>query len=227
MTFVLHPPGWWLGRCVPSPVTDRTRGIHAMGKDNERGVVYGGWMIQGLTVLLVLFARPVAAQEQGVDAALRDRVLQLVERLDDPKPEARDAAQGRLIKLGSKILPLLPEAASVASKDARIAWINSRRSRETERGNQYRGQHGHDPGQGHPALRGASADPEADRQRHHRHARAARRRSDQPLVRSRHQGPDLPRGARRGRQPCRGSDQCLQRRRLDRHHRRNARPRPR
>src|SRR6516225_9541967 len=90
-----------------------------MGKDNERGVVYGGWMIQGLTILLVLLARPVPAQEQAVDAALRDRVLQLVERLDDPKPEARDDAQGRLIKLGSKILPLLPEGASVSSKERR------------------------------------------------------------------------------------------------------------
>ena len=90
-----------------------------MGKDNERGVVYGGWMIHGLALLWLLFARPVTAQEQAVDAALRDRVQQLVERLDDPKPEARDEAQGRLIKLGSKILPLLPEGASVSSKERR------------------------------------------------------------------------------------------------------------
>jgi hypothetical protein len=90
-----------------------------MRKDNGRGVVYGRWMIHGVTLLLVLFARPVTAQEQAVDAALRDRVLQLVERLDDPKPEARDEAQGRLIKLGSKILPLLPEGASVSSKERR------------------------------------------------------------------------------------------------------------
>jgi hypothetical protein len=90
-----------------------------MGKDNERAGVYGGWMIGGLTMLLVLFVGPVTARAQAVDAALRDRVLQLVERLDDPKPEARDEAQGRLIKLGSKILPLLPEGASVSSKERR------------------------------------------------------------------------------------------------------------
>ena len=60
--------------------------------------------------------RPARAQAEA-DAALRDRVLQLVERLDDPKPEARDEAQARLIKLGAKILPLLPESTRYASKD--------------------------------------------------------------------------------------------------------------
>jgi hypothetical protein len=104
-----------------------------MGKDNERGVVYGGWMIHGLTLLLLFFASPGTAQEQAVGAALRDRVLQLVERLDDPKPEARDEAQGRLIKLGSKILPLLPEGASVASKERRERLDKIRAQlRETE-----------------------------------------------------------------------------------------------
>ena len=123
-----------VARTVCSEPGDRSNeGIHAMGKDNERGVVYGGWMIQGVALLLVLFARPVAAQEQAVDAALRDRVLQLVERLDDPKPEARDEAQGRLIKLGSKILPLLPEGASVSSKERRERLDKIRAQlRETE-----------------------------------------------------------------------------------------------
>ncbi|MGC8644068.1 MAG: hypothetical protein ACP5XB_29765 [Isosphaeraceae bacterium] len=56
-------------------------------------------------------------QSQTADAALRDRVLQLVERLDDPKAGRRDDAQARLIKLGSKILPLMPDPKSVASKE--------------------------------------------------------------------------------------------------------------
>ena len=47
---------------------------------------------------------------------LRDRVLQLIERLNDPKPEARDEAEARLIKLGARALPLLPDPASVTSK---------------------------------------------------------------------------------------------------------------
>ena len=61
--------------------------------------------------------KPLVAQTDTADAALRDRVLQLVERLDDPKPEARDDAQARLIKLGGKILPLLPDPAGVTSKE--------------------------------------------------------------------------------------------------------------
>jgi hypothetical protein len=61
---------------------------------------------------------PAAAQALGeVDAALRDRVLQLLQRLSDPKPQERDEAQARLIKLGPKILPLLPEAPAEADKD--------------------------------------------------------------------------------------------------------------
>ncbi len=57
------------------------------------------------------------SQTETADAALRDRVLQLIERLDAPKPEARDEAQARLIKLGAKALPLLPDPASVTSKE--------------------------------------------------------------------------------------------------------------
>jgi hypothetical protein len=59
----------------------------------------------------------VRAQNDTADAALRDRVLQLVERLGDPKPEARDDAQARLIKLGPKVLPLLPEPLAGSEKD--------------------------------------------------------------------------------------------------------------
>lgn len=62
-------------------------------------------------------------QEAG-DAALRDRVLQLVERLDAEKPEARDAAEAALKKLGSRALPLLPEAGGPSKeRSERLARI--------------------------------------------------------------------------------------------------------
>ena len=56
---------------------------------------------------------PARGQAEASDAALRDRVTQLVERLDADKPEARDAAMAALTKLGPKILPLLPDAATL------------------------------------------------------------------------------------------------------------------
>jgi len=77
-----------------------------------------GRILLGTLGLLAMSSRPeVQAQTQTADAALRDRVLQLLERLDDPKPEARDEAQARLIKLGARVVPLLPDPASVASKE--------------------------------------------------------------------------------------------------------------
>jgi hypothetical protein len=78
--------------------------------------ILGGFVFLTSTGMLC-FSRSAEAQEQAVDAALRDRVLQLVARLDDPKPEAREEAQTRLIKLGAKILPLLPSDAEAASKE--------------------------------------------------------------------------------------------------------------
>ncbi len=64
----------------------------------------------------VLLPGRVAAQADA-DAALKDRVLQLVDRLDAEKPEARETAMASLIKLGSKILPILPDAATVKSAE--------------------------------------------------------------------------------------------------------------
>jgi len=57
--------------------------------------------------LIILAAE---ARGQTSDAALRDRVLQLVERLGAPKLETRKGAEEALIKLGPRALPLLPEA---------------------------------------------------------------------------------------------------------------------
>ncbi len=53
------------------------------------------------------------AQAEASDAALRDRVNQLVDRLGSEKSEARDAAAAALSKLGPKVLPLLPDAATL------------------------------------------------------------------------------------------------------------------
>src|SRR3954449_3814136 len=60
-------------------------------------------------VMLLLVLVSGTAWGQGSDAALRDRVLQLVERLDAPKMEARQAAEEALVKLGPRVLPFLPE----------------------------------------------------------------------------------------------------------------------
>ena len=80
---------------------------------------FGSNLLASLALLAPLFWSHVQAQAQTetADAALRDRVLQLIERLDDPKPEARDEAEARLIKLGARALPLLPDPASVTSKE--------------------------------------------------------------------------------------------------------------
>jgi hypothetical protein len=69
-----------------------------------------------LTVSLLGGLRALA---QTPDPALKDRVMQLVERLDSPKAETRDASQAALVKLGSKILPLLPEAQKVKSAEVK------------------------------------------------------------------------------------------------------------
>src|SRR3954469_15653949 len=54
---------------------------------------------------------------QTTDAALRDRVLQLVDRLGAPKMEARKAAEEALIKLAPKVLPFLPDASKSAGEE--------------------------------------------------------------------------------------------------------------
>ncbi len=67
---------------------------------------------------LLLAGLPQArGQAAASDAALRDRVLQLVDRLDAEKPEAREAATASLIKLGPKVLPLLPDPAKVQGRE--------------------------------------------------------------------------------------------------------------
>jgi len=77
-----------------------------------------------IPMLVALLA--VGASGQGSDAALRDRVGQLVEKLDAPKAEARDDAEKALIGLGEKALPLLPEPSrNDSERDRRLGRVRA------------------------------------------------------------------------------------------------------
>ena len=52
----------------------------------------------------------ILALGQSPDSALKDRVAQLVEQLESADAKARDAAKAALVKLGARVVPLLPEA---------------------------------------------------------------------------------------------------------------------
>jgi hypothetical protein len=83
---------------------------------NRRGIL----AVLTVSCCMVLGAR---AGGQALDAALKDRVAQLVEKLESPKAEARDAAQKALIELGPKILPYLPEKVGGAERQERLAKV--------------------------------------------------------------------------------------------------------
>ncbi len=61
--------------------------------------------------------RVPAPGQQVSDSALKDRVAQLVERLESPKVETRAAAEKSLIDLGTRVLPLLPTAVDKKKTD--------------------------------------------------------------------------------------------------------------
>ena len=71
----------------------------------------------GSRAALALAGLGAACAARRSDAALKDRVSQLVERLDAAKVEAREAAEEALIKLGPRILPLLPDAEKVGGAE--------------------------------------------------------------------------------------------------------------
>ncbi len=73
------------------------------------------WIALGGLFLLgpAVGSTPARAQAEASDAALRDRVVQLLERLGSDKAETRDAAMASLTKLGPRILPLLPDSATL------------------------------------------------------------------------------------------------------------------
>ncbi len=70
-------------------------------------------------ILVTSLGDPAARAQQtdASDAALKDRVIQLIDRLDAPTPEAREAATTSLIKLGPKIVSLLPDPSTVKSTE--------------------------------------------------------------------------------------------------------------
>jgi hypothetical protein len=75
-------------------------------------------MRRTLPALFLIAILSISATAQ--DAALRDRVDQLVARLADVEADAaaRDAAEQALVRLGPRVLPLLPEPAAVTDADA-------------------------------------------------------------------------------------------------------------
>jgi hypothetical protein len=87
-------------------------------------------------VLAAMMTAPLAFG-QASDAALKDRVAQLVERLDAPRAEARKAAEDALVKLGPRVLPLLPDAAKATSAESkqRLTRIREALSAATDKTN--------------------------------------------------------------------------------------------
>ena len=85
-----------------------------MRRDSSAHALYFGSLT---AFLLFCLSTPCATAQATADAALKDRVLQLVERLGADKVEARDTATASLIKLGPKALPLLPDPATVTSAE--------------------------------------------------------------------------------------------------------------
>jgi hypothetical protein len=76
-------------------------------------------MRRTVTALLVAFVA-VSSTSVAQDSALRDRVDQLIARLSEGEPSARDAAEKALVRLGPRVLPLLPEATAVPDADATL-----------------------------------------------------------------------------------------------------------
>ena len=81
-----------------------TSGVHAMRHVQRFAVA-----VLGIGLIAVLLGN-ATAQGQGSDAALRDRVNQLVERLASDDADRRAEAADSLVKLGPRVLPLLPSS---------------------------------------------------------------------------------------------------------------------
>ncbi len=79
-------------------------------------------------------AGPASGQ---VSDALKDRVNQLISRLDAEKVEARDAAQKALVELGPRIVPLLDDAekSGSAERKGRIAKVREALAKAEEKVN--------------------------------------------------------------------------------------------
>lgn len=69
----------------------------------QKRFVKSGWQVIPLLILTLVFSLPARGQD-----ALKDRVAQLLEQLDSPDEKKAVAAGEALVKLGAKIMPLLP-----------------------------------------------------------------------------------------------------------------------
>ncbi len=67
--------------------------------------------------LTVALGAALAPAQQISESALKDRVAQLVERLESPKMESRASAEKSLIDLGPKVIALLPTKIDTTKKD--------------------------------------------------------------------------------------------------------------
>ncbi len=91
-----------------------------------------GWCVAGATLFLA-----GGSHAQTSDAALKDRVSQLVERLGAPKEEQAKGAEEALVKLGARALPFLPdpEKADGADRKTRLARVRAALSEASEQAN--------------------------------------------------------------------------------------------
>lgn len=92
---------------------------------NRQGRTIGALVMIGW--LSCLGARSSQAQSE---AALRDRARQLVERLDSPDAKTSAAAIESLIKIGPRILPFLPDPATVKNAGLKARLETVRRALE-------------------------------------------------------------------------------------------------
>ncbi|QDV33358.1 hypothetical protein [Tautonia plasticadhaerens] len=88
------------------------------------------WIRRWAIGLAALGAMGDGAPAQEISAALRDRVAQLVDRLESEDGDERDQAEEALVKLGARILPLLPEADEDSGDDLRERLSRIRASLE-------------------------------------------------------------------------------------------------
>lgn len=88
-----------------------------------------------LTFVVAALALGGGAARAQSDSALRDRVAQLVERLNSPKVETQAAAEKALLDLGERAVPFLPTAGpNMAKADAIRQKIRERAEANTNLG---------------------------------------------------------------------------------------------
>lgn len=88
-----------------------------------------------LACIALVFAVPAARGIAAAQDALKDRVDQLIERLGSQDSAAADAAAQALIKLGPRVLPLLPASGAQGANEAVARRLGEVRSSLESSGN--------------------------------------------------------------------------------------------